>query len=154
MGDFDIDVNGFGSGKDKLDEFCNLFDLTNLVREVTCCTNRSNSFQKTCTTETGVSDYHKCISTIFKSHYSKLKPKVIHYRNYKDFHDSLFLNDLEKTTFLTNSRCPNENYQHLTENFLWVVDKHYPLKKQLVRGNQTPFVNREFRKVIYTRSRL
>ena len=68
MGDFDIDVNDSGSGKDKLDEFCNLFDLTNLVREVTCCTNRSNSFQKTCTTETVVSDYHKCISTIFKSH--------------------------------------------------------------------------------------
>ena len=59
MGDFNIDVNASGSGKNKLDEFCNLFDLTNLVREVTCCTNnhrstidliltnRPDSFQKT-----------------------------------------------------------------------------------------------------------
>ena len=105
MGDFNIDVNASGPRKDKLDDF------TNLVREVTCCTNnhrstidliltnRPDSFQKTCTTETGVSDCHKCISTVFKSHDSKLKPKAIHYRNYKNFDVSLFLNDPEKTIF-------------------------------------------------------
>ena len=111
MGDFNIDVNASGPGKVKLDEFCNLFDLTNLLREVTCCTNNHrstidliltntpDSFQETCTTETGRIDYHKCISSLFKSHYSKLKPKVTHYRNYKNFDVSLFLVDLEKTTF-------------------------------------------------------
>ena len=31
MCDFNIDVNTSRPGKDKLDEFCNLFDLTNLV---------------------------------------------------------------------------------------------------------------------------
>ena len=35
MGEFNIDVNAPGSGKDKLDEFCNFFDLTYLIREVT-----------------------------------------------------------------------------------------------------------------------
>ena len=132
MGDLNIDVNASASpGKDKLDEFCNLFDLTNLVIEVTCCTNNHSStidliltnrpdFQKICTNETGVSDYHKCISTISKLHHSKLKPKVIHYTNYKNFDESLFLNYLEKSTFLTNFNCSNENYQHLTENlFFW-----------------------------------
>ena len=154
MGDFNIDVNASVPGKDKLDEFCNLFDLTNLVKEVTCCTNNHRStidliltnrpdyFQKTCSTETGVSDYHKCISTFFKSHYSKLKPKAIHYRNYKNFDVSLFRNDLENTI---NSNCPN---------FISVVEKHAPLKKKIIRGNQAPFVNRELRKAIYTRSSL
>ena len=79
---------------------------------------------------------------------------MIHYRNYKNFDESLFLNDLEKTTFLTNSNCPNKKYQHLTENFLSVVEKHTPRKKKTVTGNQAQFVNRKFRKVIYTRSRL
>ena len=51
---------------------------------------------------------------------------------------------VDKTTLLTNCNCPNESYLHLTENFLSVV----------VRGNQVPFVNREFRKASYTRSRL
>ena len=43
MGDFNIDVNASGPGKDKLDKFCNPFDLTNLIREVTCCTNNHRS---------------------------------------------------------------------------------------------------------------
>ena len=60
----------------------------------------------------------------------------------------------KKTTFLTNSNCPNENYQRLTENFVSVVEKYAPLKKKIIRGNQIPFVNRELRKGIYTRSRL
>ena len=34
------------------------------------------------------------------------------------------------------------------------MEKHAPLKKKIVRGNQASFVNREFRKAIYTRSRL
>ena len=119
MGDFNIDVNASGPRKDNLDEFCNLFDLTNLVREVTCwtnnhrstidliLTNRPDSFQKTCTTETGISDDNNCISTFFKSYY------------YKNFNESLFLNDLEKTTFFTNSNCPNENCQYLPEIFFF-----------------------------------
>ena len=34
------------------------------------------------------------------------------------------------------------------------IDKHAPLKKKFVRGNQAPFMNREFQKAIYTRTRL
>ena len=42
----------------------------------------------------------------------------------------------------------------ITENFLEAIDKHAPLKKKFVRGNQAPFMNREFQKAIYTRTRL
>ena len=128
-GDFNFDINTSGPGKNKLDEFCNLFYLFDFAREATCCTNnhrsatdliltnRSDTFQKNLYNRTGISDYHKCISTFFKLHYSKLKPKMIHYRNCKNFDESLSLNDLEKTAFLTKSNCPNENYQHLTNKF-------------------------------------
>ena len=113
MGNFNNDANASRSEKHKIDEFCNLFDLTNLVRKATCCTNNPrstiyvivtngpDSFQKTCITKTGIRDYYKCISTFSGSHYSKLKPKVIHYKNYKNFDESLFMYDLEKTAFLT-----------------------------------------------------
>ena len=65
MGDFNIDINTAGIEVDKLDEFCNLFELTNLIKTETCCTenykstidlfqtNRPLSFQKTRATETG-----------------------------------------------------------------------------------------------------
>ena len=42
----------------------------------------------------------------------------------------------------------------ITENFLETIDKHAPLKKKFVRGNQAPFMNREYQKAIYTRTRL
>ena len=35
-----------------------------------------------------------------------------------------------------------------------VIDEHAPLKNKFVRGNQAPFLNREFQKAIYTRTRL
>ena len=53
-----------------------------------------------------------------------------------------------------SSNDPNVNYKSITENFLETVDKHAPLKKKFVRGNQAPFVNRDFQKAIYTRTRL
>ena len=52
------------------------------------------SFQKTHVTETGLSDYHKLISTFFKSRFSKAKPRVIKYKNYKNFDKNNFLDDL------------------------------------------------------------
>ena len=37
------------------------------------------------TAETGISNYRKRISSFSKSHYARLKPKVLNYRNYKNF---------------------------------------------------------------------
>ena len=43
MGDFNIGVNASGPGKDKLDDFCNIFDLSKLVIVVTFLTNNHRS---------------------------------------------------------------------------------------------------------------
>ena len=166
MGDFNIDINTAGMEVDKPDEFCNLFDLTNLIKTETCCTinhksttdlfltNRPLSFQKTRITETGINDYHKVILIFFKCHYTRLKPKTIYYRNYKNFNEELFLKDLENSNLSANSNNPHENYTNLSQTFSKVVQKHAPLKKKFLRGNHAPFINREFRKEIYKRSRL
>ena len=53
-----------------------------------------------------------------------------------------------------SSNDPNVNYKSITENFLEAIYKHAPLKKKFVKGNQLPFMNREFQKAIYTRTRL
>ena len=87
MGDFNIDINTSGMDVDKLDEFCNLLDLTNLIKTETCCaknhksttdlflTNRPLSFQKTRTNETGISGYHelKISSYTFKTQSYRLQ---------------------------------------------------------------------------------
>ena len=58
-------------------------------------TNKQNSFQKTMPTETGLSDFHKLV--FFYSHYSRLNPKTVFYKN---FNNSNFLKDLSISTLL------------------------------------------------------
>ena len=166
MGDFNIDIKSSNSDKDKLENFCDLFNLTNLVHSETCfmkntksiidliLTNKPLHFQKTHVVETGLSDYHKMISTFFKACSSKLKTKVIYYRSYKKFNESDFLCSLNKANFDFFKNDPNQNYNLLTDKFLGLANKHAPLKKKFVRGNNALFMNREFQKEIYVRSRL
>ena len=53
-----------------------------------------------------------------------------------------------------SSNDPNVNCKSITENFLEAIDKHALLKKKLVGDNQAPFMNRDFQKPIYSRTRL
>ena len=165
MGDFNKDITKeYFSGFDKL-ELCDTFNLTNLIKSETCYTNNHKSttdlfftnkplsFQGTSTTETGLSDCHKLISTFMRSFVSRLKPKIIFFRNYKKFDETEFLSYLKNTNFSFTSSDPNENYLLLTNSFSKIVEKHVPLKKKTSRGNHAPFVSKELRKAIYARSR-
>ena len=70
-----------GVGSNNLSGFCDLFHLTNIVKSDTCfnkthtslidliLTNKPPIFNKTLVTETGLSDYHKMITTFFKLHF-------------------------------------------------------------------------------------
>ena len=105
-------------------------------------------------TEAGLSDFHKLVSTFFKSHYSRLKTKIVYYRNSKNFNNSNFLKDLSNNTLFLDSDNPNENYNVFTTKFQEAVNRHAPLKKKILQGNHAPFIDKEFRKAIYTWSRL
>ena len=114
------------------------------------------SFQETHVSETSVRDYLKLIKTFFtvKTNFSRLRPKVLSYRNYKNFNECKFLNDLNKTIIAFDNENPNQNYNVLSNRFLEVVNDHTPLKTKIVRGNDAPFVDKHLRKAIYTRTRL
>ena len=90
-----------------LKDFCNLYLLKNLIKKPTCfknpenpktidliLTNRPRSFCNSDTLETGLSDFHKLTVTVLKTFFKKQSPKVISYRNYKNFSEDLFRNDL------------------------------------------------------------
>ena len=55
-------------------------------------------------------------------------------------------------SFVTSN--PDENYLVLTNVFSNIVNIHTPLKKKILRGNDAPFMNKELRNAVYTRSRL
>ena len=163
MGDFNVDLNktdciGFG----KLEEFCDNFNLTNIVKRNTCftknnkstidllLTNKPMSFQVTNTTETGLSDCHKLISSFMKSYITRLKPKTIFYRNYKNFDEEKFVKDVKAADFSFSNNDPNENYSVLSDTFSKVVDRYAPLKEKIQRGNHTPLISKEMKKLFIT----
>ena len=114
MGDFSIDATNTEVKFDKLDEFCDLFKLTNLITSPTCFTKTHKStidlilkikescFQKTKVTETGLSDFHRPISTFLRSQFCQLKPKKIFYRNFKNFNEKNFLEEVKNIDFIFN----------------------------------------------------
>ena len=85
LGDFNSEIS-----ENALKEFCDKYNLKNLVTETTCfknplnpssidliLTNRDISFQNSITMETGLSDHHKMIITVLKT----LVPKQDSYIN-------------------------------------------------------------------------
>ena len=167
MGDINIDTqNKTDPGFDKLASFCDVFGLSNLVKSKTCftknhsssidviLTNRPRSFQKTSVFEIGISDYHGLLATTMKSTVPRLKPKQIKYRSYKKFVPENFLSDVKHAQFESDGANPDKSYDHLTNTFRNIVDKHAPIKTKFLRGNDAPFMNPELRKAMYTRARL
>ena len=166
IGDFNIDIGISNSDHDKLEHICSLFDLKSLIKKETCITkthpstidliltNKPLSFQSSNVIEIGLSDHRKPIATFVKSHFTRLNPNTVYYRNFKNFNENSFLNDLRETNFDLSTNDPNENYCFITDIFIKIAKRHAPLKKRFFRGNQAPFMNKELRKAIYSRSRL
>ena len=113
-------------------------------------TNRKHSFMKSQSFETGFSDHHHMIYTILKSTYVKLPPKIIRYREYKNFHKEEFQRDLHTKL----SETTYADYQVLHSTIESVVQEHAPLKQRIVRGNDKPHMKAEMRRAIMKRTRL
>ena len=64
------------------------------------------------------------------------------------------MEDLIYTDLSLQSDDHDENYSFLTREFSNIVEKHASLRKKFIRGNHAPFMNKELRRAIYTRSRL
>ena len=81
-----------------LNEFCQTYNLESIVNKPTCfknpknpscidlmLTNKQERFLKAKTVETGLSDFHKMVVSVFKTSFKKQKPKIVTYRDYKHF---------------------------------------------------------------------
>ena len=67
--------------------------------------------------------------TVLKTKILKGKPKLVNYRNYKTFDDDNFKNDLLR--HLSNDEECKSSFEMFQKTFLWVLDKHVPLKRRL-----------------------
>ena len=78
----------------------------------------------------------------------RLKPNIIFYRSYKKFDEKSFIDHLQNKNKNISISCNDSNV-----NYKSITEKHAPLKKKFIRGNQAPFMNKDFQKAIYTRTK-
>ena len=110
--------------------------------------NRPRTFQCATTIETGISDFHKLVVTVLKIFYKKQRPKIIHYRNYKNFENDNFRQNLKKG--LLKFDITNAPLSKFNDTVLSVLDK----KLKYIRSNKCSFMTKELRKTIMNRSKL
>ena len=163
MGDFNADKN-----KTSLKDFCQLYNLKHLIKVPTCYKNPENpsiidlmltnspySYQNSCAIEIGLSDFHKTTVTVLKTFFQKKGPKVISYRDYKNYSSDIFrplINDDFNVLHQTfNEHQPLQTYLNVC---MRALDVCAPKKTKYVRANNSPFLNKNISKRIMTRSRL
>ena len=93
---------------------CQIYNFKNLLDKPTCyknptnpscvdliITNNPRSYQSSCTFETWLSHLNKMTLAVLQSSFAKQKPRVLNYRNYKFFNNTLFRD--QKLNKLRNS---------------------------------------------------
>ena len=140
-------------------DFCESYNFKNLVKEPTCYKNPKNpslidliltncprSFQNTTTVETGLSDFHKMTLTVLKTHFEKLPPQIIAYRDYNKYDYNTYRKELME--ILSSHDLSITSLELFKEIALEVLNKHAPIKKKSVRGNNGKFMTKELRSAI------
>ena len=87
-----------------------------------------------------------------KTHFPRLKPNIVNYRDYK-----VFVNDYFRSELLQEINSPDPdltNFKDLQYSRQRVLDKYAPLKKRYVRANQQSFMDQELNQAIMVRSKL
>ena len=99
---------------------------------------------------TGLSDFHNLVVTVMKTTYAKAQPKIIYYRDYKNFDVYNFRTELREEL----NKIVDKDYYHFELTFLRVLEKHAPMKKKVVRANDKPYMTKALRQAIMRRSAL
>ena len=79
---------------------------------------------------------------------------MLSHRNYKNFDEFNFLNNLMRTIITFDNGNLSQNHSVLSSRFLEVVNVHTPLKMNIVIGSDLLFADKQHRKAIYTRTKL
>ena len=139
----------------------------NLVNGPTCFKNQKGSlidlclesnpsrFKKALNLNCWLSDWHNSICVTTKLFAPQQKPSVIMYRSIKNFIDGYFICDLyhllESLNF-DESDCINTCFQTFIDCLNDIVNFHAPLKTKTIRKNNVPYMNSEWRKMMYKRN--
>ena len=148
-----------------MNEFCDMYNLKFLIKKPTCfknylnpssidvvLTNRFRSFMNSQVIDTGLSDHHKMTITVLRMYVKKQVPTFIKYRDYKNFDNLRFHNELRQK--LQEVNTTNICYDTFENIFMDLLNANAKIKKKYIRANNAPFMNKTLSKAIMNRSRL
>ena len=152
-----------------LTDLCDIFDLSNLVKEATCftknsdpslvdvfLTNRPRTFNGTLVCDTGLSDVHRLVACVMKNKLkAKPKEKTMH-RCFKNLDENALRHDIE-TAPLHVAEIFDEldDVCWMQEKLLSaIIDEHIPVKERKQRHIKAPFMNGKLRKEINYKKKL
>ena len=130
LGDFNCEIT-----EDMMDEFTSLFNLRSLIKTPTCfkseenpscidliLTNRINCFQNSSTIETGLPDFHHLVFTVMKTTFRRKPPKVIRYRDFKNYVSENYLFDVyQAVAGIDLSVLPHDDFDNLLIRILEMI---------------------------------
>ena len=107
-----------------ISDFMSTYNLKSLVKQKicfknpdnpSCCiglilTNSPQNFQDSSVFKMGLSDFHKLITTVLKQYFPKPKPKIVNYRDYRNFRNDKFGAELDNE--ILKHDIKNIEYQH------------------------------------------
>ena len=100
--------------------------------------NSYRSFQNSFAIETGLSDFYRIVVTVMKAYFQKQKPKVLTYRDSKNFSENDYRqkNPYELSLLSYANDIPFDVFINICKATL---DKVVPLKQKYVCLNHSPF---------------
>ena len=157
MGDFNLNVEN-----KNLEVFMSIFDMECLIKKPICfqsakpncidliLTNKKELFKNSNVLEVGISGHDSFIVTALKSQLIKGNAKTKLYRDCSSFQMEMFKADLDQ-----NLKCTTSfKYSDFQSIFTWVLHNYVPIKKKILRFNNSRFMTKALRKAITHRSKL
>ena len=160
------DMNSCPRKSSIIEDICELYDLTNLIKEPTCyksvnptlidviLVTNQYKYIECINTECGLSDFHNIIGAATRRFVPNFKPQRIFYRSYKHFDDDLYCADVQAAPFQVADifDCPEDAAWYTSALLCDVSDAHAPIKSKTVTRQSVPYMNSRLRKAMYQRN--
>ncbi|XDV11531.1 hypothetical protein PO909_000447 [Leuciscus waleckii] len=100
----------------------------------------------------GCSD-HNLIITTKKTKLPKFGARIVYRRSYKTFDPNAFVEDVERSTWsvVCDEEDVNASLRIFMDRFVKIVDKHAPIRKRSIKGNNAPWLDAELKFIMRER---
>ena len=141
-------------------DFCDMYNLRNLITEPTCHKGNVSSlldvivvsnprrYAGVLNSDCQISDFHNIIGAATKRFAPSQRPRKISYRSYKHFDEDDYLYDMGSAPFhVADIFSDVDDKAWFTSALINdIIDSHAPIKSKMVKSHSVPYMNSLLRK--------